>query len=333
MQRTITSTAAMIRRVLMAGLLILSAQSASAATASTAELVKKALSGQNLGYNVLTADGSKAGRIIIRYGNILEPRGFTDAIVNAANEGLLGGGGIDGMIHKAAGQQLEIFNQKISQVNTGVRCPIGSARVSPPFKIVSGGNLAKDIAYIINTVGPMGSNSDRVRLIQGSYASSLKLAAYINQRYLAQVFEPHVDLISPQDPDIKHWADNVDKLLPSIGPLTPINSIGFPLISAGIYGYNVKDSAPYALHATITTMQDYAAKIKGLSDIKPFTVIFYFYASNPPPKNALSIYIKNLQKTLNDKGEIRYPEHLHLDLTHNLLDLSQQLSTLASQIS
>ena len=56
-----------------------------------------------------------------------------DAIVNAANQKMLGGGGVDGAIHRAAGPALLKACQAIPEVRPGVRCPAGEARITPGF--------------------------------------------------------------------------------------------------------------------------------------------------------------------------------------------------------
>lgn len=91
-----------------------------------------------------------------------------DAIVNAANPIMLGGGGVDGAIHRAAGSVLRLECQKVKPVN-GIRCPTGEARITPA------GNLAS--RYVIHTVGPVYhrvNNPDE--LLAAAYKNSLKLA-------------------------------------------------------------------------------------------------------------------------------------------------------------
>ena len=87
-----------------------------------------------------------------------------DAIVNAANEGLRGGGGVDGAIHSAGGPAIMEECRKIG------RCPTGSA------VITTGGRLQAGL--VIHTVGPVwrGGEHGEAELLESAYRSSLKLA-------------------------------------------------------------------------------------------------------------------------------------------------------------
>lgn len=94
-----------------------------------------------------------------------------DAIVNAANEMMLGGGGVDGAIHDAAGDELFKACLKVPEVRPGVRCPTGEARITPGFKLPA--------KYVIHTVGPVyrdGQHGEPEKLA-ACYRNSLALAA------------------------------------------------------------------------------------------------------------------------------------------------------------
>ena len=145
-----------------------------------------------------------------------------DVIVNAANQVMLGGGGVDGAIHRAAGPELYKACLKVPEVRPGVRCPTGEARITPGFKLPA--------KYVIHTVGPvyreitapcwgsrpMGKRTRRAERVPSQHGEPEKLAAcYRNSLALA--------------------AENGCK------------SIAFPCISTGIYGYPIEDAAKIAV--------------------------------------------------------------------------------------
>lgn len=96
-------------------------------------------------------------------------RQTVDAIVNAANRGLLGGGGVDGAIHRAAGPALLEACRAIPEVEPGVRCPTGEARITEGFELPA--------RYVIHTVGPVyrGHPTD-AELLASAVRSSLETA-------------------------------------------------------------------------------------------------------------------------------------------------------------
>ena len=123
-----------------------------------------------------------------------------DAIVNAANSQLIGGGGVDGAIRRAGGDEIEQACAEIRRREGG--CPTGKAVITP------GGNL--HAKYVIHTVGPVweSGNSGEAELLTSCYQESLQLAVE-----------------------------------------NDIQSIAFPSISTGIYGYPTEKAAIVALTA------------------------------------------------------------------------------------
>lgn len=119
-----------------------------------------------------------------------------DAIVNAAKATLLGGGGVDGAIHKAGGSIILEQCKKIGG------CPTGEARIS------TAGNLPSN--YVIHTVGPIykDGKSGEEKLLYNAYYNSLKLAKEYN-----------------------------------------LETIAFPSISTGIYGYPKEEAMGIAIKA------------------------------------------------------------------------------------
>lgn len=96
-----------------------------------------------------------------------------DAIVNAANETLLGGGGVDGAIHRAAGPELKEYCRRLNG------CPTGEARISPGFKLPA--------KWVIHTVGPVwhGGQHQEAALLTACYRHAFELALQHGVRTIA----------------------------------------------------------------------------------------------------------------------------------------------------
>ncbi len=157
-----------------------------------------------------------------------------DVIVNAANPKMLGGGGVDGAIHKAAGSILLEECRKVNPIN-GIRCPFGEARIT------GSGNLKSK--YVVHTTGPIyGQTNDPAYLLKSAYINSLNLA-------------------------LEH----------------DCNSIAFPAISCGAYGYPVSEAAKISIE--VCGMGKY-------SELK-----IYFYLFNSKLVNKWKVAVENFQIT------------------------------------
>ncbi|KAL8539380.1 hypothetical protein ACS0TY_001126 [Phlomoides rotata] len=104
--------------------------------------------------------------------------GSSDAIVNSANERMLGGGGGDGAIHRAAGPELRAACYEVAELKPGVRCPTGEARITPGFRLPA--------SHVIHTVGPIYDMDKNPEVsLRNAYRNSLHVAKENYIQYIA----------------------------------------------------------------------------------------------------------------------------------------------------
>ncbi len=109
------------------------------------------------------------GRVIIKTGDITKEN--VDAVVNAANSTLMGGGGVDGAIHRAGGPEIKKECEEIRRTQYPDGLPTGQAVITTAGKMAA--------KYVIHTVGPVygRGGKDKAELLAACYRNSLKLAA------------------------------------------------------------------------------------------------------------------------------------------------------------
>ena len=166
------------------------------------------------------------GRLEVRTGDITALG--VDAIVNAANSSLLGGGGVDGAIHRGAGPELLAECRRIRAADLPDGLPTGQAVATGAGKLAA--------RYVIHTVGPVwhGGSSGEPELLASCYRTSLELAA-------------------------------------SLGDAEPVQTVAFPAISTGVFGYP-KDAAARVAYQSIRSFLD--------GSDRPRQVILIFFSGD-----------------------------------------------------
>jgi len=152
-------------------------------------------------------------KISLKKGDITHEQ--VDVIVNAANSGLLGGGGVDGAIHRAGGP---VILEECKEIrNRQGRCPTGEA------VITGGGNLSAN--FVVHAVGPVwrGGRQNEEETLKKAYINSLRLAR-------------------------EKGAD----------------TIAFPSISTGAYGFPIEKAAVIALEA----VRDFLTQFPGFNEVR-----------------------------------------------------------------
>ncbi len=174
--------------------------------------------------------GNASGEATVKHTRISVSQGditlqSTDAIVNAANSSLMGGGGVDGAIHRAGGPAiLEECRQIVARQG---RLPTGQA------VITTGGNLKAK--YVVHTVGPVwhGGSRNEAELLASAYRESLKLAS---QKGLASVAFPSISTGVYGYPVAAAAKVALNAVVSFItNETTPLKEVVFVLFDAGTY--------------------------------------------------------------------------------------------------
>ncbi len=190
-----------------------------------------------------------------------------DFIVNAANEAMLGGGGVDGAISKAGGEELLLFRRLVPQIKQGIRCPVGEARLTDAGCLPA--------LFCIHAVGPRFNIQQhkecRAQLLH-AYASSLKVAhdcidSFKSGRFEMSNLEENLRCSGFElpDPAVIKNAEKLqrvhqEKLIEKLKNNEPI-SISFPTISTGIFGYPRPEGAILSLQAVLEYLQSNQGKL------------------------------------------------------------------------
>jgi len=167
-----------------------------------------------------------------------------DAIVNAANETLLGGGGVDGAIHRAAGPGLLDECRGLPELRTGVRCPTG--------EVVATAGHGLQARHVFHTVGPVwhDGHRDEPALLANCYWKSLQLAEKLG-----------------------------------------VQSIAFPAISCGVFGYPLHQAARVAATEVLAWQRSH-------SQPRRIVLVAYNDATRKAYEQALMVAGQPLEPTL-----------------------------------
>lgn len=167
------------------------------------------------------------GRVVVKVGDITREK--VDAIVNAANGTLLGGGGVDGAIHRAGGRAILEACQEIRRTQYPQGLPTGEAVMTPAGKLPA--------RYVIHTVGPVygGGGSRKAELLAACYRNSLKLAV---AQGLATIAFPAISTGIygyPQNEAARVASRTVEDFLKSDRQLAEVRLVFFSAADAAVF--------------------------------------------------------------------------------------------------
>lgn len=172
-------------------------------------------------------------------GDITEQK--VDVIVTAANQGLRGGGGVDGAVHLACGKEL------LEECKELEGCSTGKAKLTRSYDL-----LAKGTPWIIHAVGPRyaGGMYFEADLLADAYEAALNITLNYGNIYKNQCLDVLERYIGHLDQTQKQgYIDDIVSDVKAYTSQHEMRSIAFPSISTGVYGYPVKEAAYIAVKA------------------------------------------------------------------------------------
>lgn len=186
-------------------------------------------------------------------GDITEQQ--VDAIVNAANQGLRGGGGVDGAIHMVSGKDLDDECKELGG------CSTGKAKLTKSY-----GLEARGVGWIIHAVGPRyaGGMYFEADLLADAYKAALEITLDPENFYKEQCLAVLDNYIGHLEEPAKrpYIRDTIEEVKAYCAEY-PIKTVAFPSISTGIYGYPLEEASRIA----VRTIRNFCRKHKHLEKI------------------------------------------------------------------
>lgn len=168
-----------------------------------------------------------------------------DAIVNAANASLLGGGGVDGAIHRACGDKLL---DECRQLNG---CLTGKSKITKSYNLNESG-----VYWVIHTVGPIyRHNGSEEKYLRNAYRSAFDVAVNYSEYYTKQfneILNKHLYLFNSNKFIGGKQKELLIRELNEYIEEHPIKTIAFPSISTGAYSYPLEEACKIALDEILT---------------------------------------------------------------------------------
>ena len=171
-----------------------------------------------------------------------------DVIVNTANTSLLGGGGVDGAIHRACGDKL------LDECRTLNGCLTGKAKMTKAYNLIELG-----VYWVIHTVGPIYRNSgSEEKYLRNAYRSVFDIAVNYSDYYKKQTNDYINNNLYLFNTNKFNENKQKDLLLKDSNDYIeehPIKTIAFPLISTGAYSYPLKEACNIAFDEILTFIE------------------------------------------------------------------------------